>query len=352
MVRGSTHQHSEGRLCQTEPTLRDTRSSWLGDQCQRQVQTAPARHAARVSRVAPRPVIHCYGRVDDHKSLLAIPAGRLAVLRNITPPKRGAPQREPWEFLQRHGGKSLRQRVVQKAVLAEQPINRDPAFQPGNGGIKSPEQFRTRVTQFQQRYEAGDIDFLSQDSGGITNHIRWRRPLSQVDVARWLPVFIEGICGYQEPYRFLAIKGATDMIEVAGPQLVPMVHSLSPALKAALDTREPATVAACLGLIKHIMQTEHKMAAAFLPYLRYWSQVLVLFRSKAVKVSMGYNSRETVSLPELVTGVLSLIEEHGRSAALPTIKKHIPGWVSSHQPLRCQHESDPKRKKLMPYTLI
>lgn len=47
---------------------------------------------------------------------------------------------------------------------------------------------------------------------------RGNRP-SEVELAKWLPVFIDGVREYQEPYRFLAIRGSQELVAEAGPKL-------------------------------------------------------------------------------------------------------------------------------------
>lgn len=47
---------------------------------------------------------------------------------------------------------------------------------------------------------------------------RGNRP-SEVELARWLPIFIDGVREYREPYRFLAIRGSQALVAEAGPKL-------------------------------------------------------------------------------------------------------------------------------------
>ena len=41
-------------------------------------------------------------------------------------------------------------------------------------------------------------------------------PPSEVDLPTWLPIFLDGVREYEEPYRFLAIRGAEELLLKAG----------------------------------------------------------------------------------------------------------------------------------------
>ena len=77
-----------------------------------------------------------------------------------------------------------------------------------------------------------------------------------IKVARWLPIFIEGIREYEEPYRFLSIMGAMDLIDEAGPRLNGFAVDLVQPLKKALDNREPTVVCIAIELMKAVLRTD------------------------------------------------------------------------------------------------
>ena len=81
-------------------------------------------------------------------------------------------------------------------------------------------------------------------------------PDMHIKVARWLPIFIEGIREYEEPYRFLSIMGSMDLIEEAGPRLNGFAADLVQPLKKALDTREPTVVCIAIELMKAVLRTD------------------------------------------------------------------------------------------------
>jgi hypothetical protein len=45
----------------------------------------------------------------------------------------------------------------------------------------------------------------------------------QLDYHHYLPIFFEGIREKQEPYRFLSIQGAFDMLEKGGSKVLPVI---------------------------------------------------------------------------------------------------------------------------------
>lgn len=98
-------------------------------------------------------------------------------------------------------------------------------------------------------------------------------PALLLQVAKWLPIFLEGIREYQEPYRFLAIMGASALVEEAAGQLHLFAEEMVPPLKKALDTREPTTVAVAVELMKAMLATDSSVALVWIQHLWQFCQV-------------------------------------------------------------------------------
>ncbi len=52
-----------------------------------------------------------------------------------------------------------------------------------------------------------------------------------------------------------------------------------------------------------------------------WAQIMNLFLQRRYKVSMGYNTRQMVSVRQCVTDVLLLLEEYGGQHATALIRR-------------------------------
>ncbi|MEW5318963.1 MAG: hypothetical protein WDW38_010141 [Sanguina aurantia] len=176
------------------------------------------------------------------------------VMRDLEPAQHGFKARGPTDFLTPGGGLSLSARVAATASLKLSPVNR------GN------------------------------------------RP-SEVELAKWLPVFIDGVREYQEPYRFLAIRGSQALVAEAGPKL----HQFATGL---------------------VLEADPLVAQQWVGHLWQFCQVLNLFRSRSLRVSMGYNSRQVRVLQTSIDRLLLLLEEGGG----PTATAHIRRYATGHDP--------------------
>ena len=62
----------------------------------------------------------------------------------------------------------------------------------------------------------------------------------------YLPIFIDGIREKQEPYRFLAIQGAFDLLDYVKDSVVKVIPQIILPLKAALNTRDKEIISVAL----------------------------------------------------------------------------------------------------------
>ncbi len=215
-------------------------------------------------------------------------------MRDLESPKHGFALRGPANYLKTGEGHNLKTRVRLKELLKANPINRcggvdapcptmqrnfepaltslrDPPFRKGTGGVRlSFESVPVASSIFRHLRDNGTIDFVAMRWTNTGNECVWARKgtkpgvsrwgvrPSEVDLTRWLPIFLEGIREYQEPYRFLAIMGSQALIEEAGQMeggggLRQMAADLVPPLKKALDTREPTVVMVAVELMKAVL---------------------------------------------------------------------------------------------------
>lgn len=75
--------------------------------------------------------------------------------------------------------------------------------------------FRAKATQFKRMYENGSIDFASVGSGSTQNYIMWRKRPSELDLKKWLPIFLEGIVE-KEVYNCHSASSAVFFTPVMG----------------------------------------------------------------------------------------------------------------------------------------
>mmetsp|Transcript_33148 Transcript_33148/g.98656 ORF Transcript_33148/g.98656 Transcript_33148/m.98656 type:complete len:440 (-) Transcript_33148:238-1557(-) len=259
------------------------------------------------------------------------------VTRDLEGPRRGFPTRGPDEFLRKGDGRELKARVKLRQLLAVKPVNRDPPFRPGNGGVRlSWESVPPAASIFRHLYDNGTINFVSLRWGNHANEVTWgtrnakrkvtywsNRP-TDVQVGKWLPIFLEGIREYEEPYRFLSIMGSHDLITEAAGQLCHVAADCVAPLKKALDTREPTVVAVALELMKAALHTDPAVAGTWMPYIGQFAQPLNLFLSKRYSVNMGYLSpRKVRGIQAAIHDVLVLLQQHCGFDASALMRRHM-----------------------------
>ena len=142
-----------------------------------------------------------------------------AIIRPVSKPQHGFALKGPDRYLKSGEGCSLKTRVAIKELLKKCPVNRDPAFRKGSGGIRlSWESVPQASSIFRHLYDNGTIDFISLRwtnpgnevlwgvKGGPGKPVYWDKKPTDIEMGRWLPIFMEGIREYEEPYRWVLNK--------------------------------------------------------------------------------------------------------------------------------------------------
>ncbi|GIL59520.1 hypothetical protein Vafri_14278 [Volvox africanus] len=299
------------------------------------------------------------------------------ILRDMPKPRVGFPTRPPEDFLRAGEGLSLRQRNKLKEHLKKNPVNIEAPFVPGTGGVRlapgpsvpraldwgasspspstsAPASTTSRHTLsrslLRTYYDNGTLDFVAvrwrgnrvdalvwarsvtkgpEEGGPLTRtYVSWApEPPSELDVSVWLPIFIDGVREYDEPYRFLAIRGSEELLLKAGDTLHTFAGSLVSPLKSCLDTREPTVVAVALQLMNTVLSIDPRVAEHWVPHYWQFAQVLNLFRSRggSLVVNLGYNSRAAASCRKLATAFMNAFEMAGGELGTAAIRRYSPG---------------------------
>ncbi|PNW86730.1 hypothetical protein CHLRE_02g095115v5 [Chlamydomonas reinhardtii] len=313
----------------------------------------------------PPPPARQFGRVSlyDHATEEHPPhmVPGPTILRDLDKPRVGFPARPPEDFLRSGEGLTLRQRNTIKDHLRKHPVNREAPFVKGTGGVhlsydslfaykaSPPSRQPLPHSLLRTYYDNGTLDFVSvRWRGARADALAWSRRADkgqegnarssgfttwgcelpgEVEPATWLPVFMDGIREYEEPYRFLAIRGSEDLMYKAGDTLHQFADALVAPLKVALDTREPTTVAVALQLMNNAITLDPEVAAVWAPHYWQFAQVLNLFRSRGggLVVDLGYNRRAVASCARLATQFMTDFEIAGGQLATAAVRRYSPG---------------------------
>ncbi|GFR48696.1 hypothetical protein Agub_g10652 [Astrephomene gubernaculifera] len=312
---------------------------------------------------ASPPAARQYGRISifDRDTDAQAPHEVLGpkILRDLDQPRVGFPSRPPEDFLKAGSGLSLRQRNQLKEHLKRCPVNVEPPFKPGTGGVRisTPhDPFSPSLSSASPRtllrtyYDNGTLDFVAvRWRGSRAGALVWARevtrgpeqggPLSRTYTAwfpspppdlplpAWLPVFLDGVREAAEPYRFIAIRGCEELMEAAGDTLHTLAPSLVAPLRAVLETREPTCVAVGLQLAANAIRIDPRVAQEWVPHYWQFAQVLNLFRTHGGRllVDMGYNKRAAASCRRLASDFMTLFELAGGTAATAAVRRYSPG---------------------------
>merc|ERR1711918_170414 len=119
--------------------------------------------------------------------------------------------------------------------------------------------------EFRRFYERGDLP-IQVEHRGVHNRIGWKVDIEKLDYHHYLPIFFDGLREKEEPYRFLAVQGAYDMMEKGGPKLLPVVPQLIVPMKEALNTRDPEIMCTMMKVIQNLVYSGEMIGEALVPY--------------------------------------------------------------------------------------
>eukprot|EP00441_Pelagodinium_beii_P006509 CAMPEP_0197703618 /NCGR_PEP_ID=MMETSP1338-20131121/125526_1 /TAXON_ID=43686 ORGANISM="Pelagodinium beii, Strain RCC1491" /NCGR_SAMPLE_ID=MMETSP1338 /ASSEMBLY_ACC=CAM_ASM_000754 /LENGTH=306 /DNA_ID=CAMNT_0043287515 /DNA_START=95 /DNA_END=1015 /DNA_ORIENTATION=+ len=184
-------------------------------------------------------------------------------------------------------------------------------------------------TQFRTFYDRGDLP-ISVMHGSVGGKIVWKVDVEKLDYHHYLPIFFDGLREKEDPYRFLAVTGAYDMMSCGGPKLLPVVPQLIIPIKTALNTRDPQLVCTMLKVLQKLVQSGEMIGEALVPYYRQILPIFNLFKSSNANIGdyIEYAQRKRLNLGELIDETLEIFETHGGEDAFINIKYMIPVYES------------------------
>jgi hypothetical protein len=183
-------------------------------------------------------------------------------------------------------------------------------------------------SEFRRFYDRGDLPISVQHAA--SNKIAWKVDVDKLDYHHYLPIFFDGLREVEDPYRFLAVEGAHNMLDKGGSKILPVVPQLIIPIKTALNTRDREIISTILKVLQKLVLSGEMIGEALVPYYRQILPVFNLFKasSKNLGDKIDYGQRLRQNLGELIDETLEIFELHGGEDAFINIKYMIPTYES------------------------
>jgi len=183
-------------------------------------------------------------------------------------------------------------------------------------------------SEFRRFYDRGDLPIQVQHAA--SNRIQWKVDIEKLDYHHYLPIFFDGLREKEDPYRFLSVEGAHNMLDKGGSKILPVVPQLIIPIKTALNTRDKEVIATLLKVMQKLVLSGEMIGEALVPYYRQILPVFNLFKASSVNIGdkIDYAQRNRSNLGELIDETLEIFEIHGGEDAFINIKYMIPTYES------------------------
>jgi len=184
------------------------------------------------------------------------------------------------------------------------------------------------ASEFRRFYDRGDLPI--QVHHAASNRIAWKVDIEKLDYHHYLPIFFDGLREKEDPYRFLSVEGAHNMLDKGGSKILPVVPQLIIPIKTALNTRDKEVIATLLKVLQKLVLSGEMIGEALVPYYRQILPVFNLFKASCVNLGdqIDYGQRLRSNLGELIDETLEIFEIHGGEDAFINIKYMIPTYES------------------------
>merc|ERR1719502_1545183 len=185
------------------------------------------------------------------------------------------------------------------------------------------------TTEFRRFYDRGDMP-MQIFHGAVGGKIAWKVDIEKLDYHHYLPILFDGLREKEDPYRFLSVQGAYDMLERGGQKILPVVPQLIIPLKAALNTRDEEIIATALKVLQALVLSGEMIGEALVPYYRQILPIFNIFKNKNLNLGdkIDYSQRKRHNLGDLIEETLEIFEIHGGEDAFINIKYMIPVYES------------------------
>ncbi|KAM7344857.1 parkin coregulated gene protein homolog isoform 2-T3 [Cochliomyia hominivorax] len=188
-----------------------------------------------------------------------------------------------------------------------------------------------RSNSFRMYFDRGDLPIkMEYLSGG--DKIGWTVDIEKLDYSLYLPLFFDGLCETEHPYKTYARQGVSDLIISGGEKIHPVIPQLILPLKNALNTKNVEVMCTTLKIIQQLVLSSDLIGPALVPFYR---QLLPMFNTYKIKNlncgdEIDYTQKKNMNLGDLIDETLQILEIHGGEDAFINIKYMVPTYESCY----------------------
>ncbi|XP_011149131.1 parkin coregulated gene protein homolog isoform X1 [Harpegnathos saltator] len=212
-----------------------------------------------------------------------------------------------------------------------------------------------KPSTFRKFYKRGALP-ISLENDGYDQKINWKVDIEDLDFHHYLPMFFDGLTETEQPYKFLAEQGISDMLEHGGPKILPVIPQLIIPIKNALNTRMPEIICTTMKVLQRLVRSADCIGEALVPYFRQilpipnllkdrngkhaerlnFSCKTMIFPKKnktlVIPVNLGegidYSQQRGENAADLIQETLEILERYGGEDAFINIKYMVPTYES------------------------
>ncbi|XP_066254298.1 parkin coregulated gene protein [Euwallacea similis] len=181
--------------------------------------------------------------------------------------------------------------------------------------------------KFRMNYLRGNLPIALEAQGG---KVSWKADVNKLDFHYYLPMFFEGLCETENPYKLFAQQGIYDMLAHGGQKIFPCIPQLIIPIKDALKTKNKEVMCSTLKVLQHLVKAGDMIGEALVPYYRQILPTLNLFKERNVNCGdeIDYSQMRGDNLADIINDTLEILERYGGEDAFINIKYLIPTYES------------------------
>ena len=196
--------------------------------------------------------------------------------------------------------------------------------------VKSGQKGKISATLFRKYYLRGDFP-VSISFTGAQRTLKWLIDPKNIDLAHYLPLFIEGLIETEEPFAFISEKTSLQAISANGDKLTEILPDVILPLKKALDSTDPLIIVRAIKVFQALFSAKVSIAQDLVPY---YKNLLPCFNkhfneNKNLGHHMEFSQKDKQNIGDLIMETLGQLEANGGPEAFAHIKYMIPVYQSA-----------------------